>query len=322
MAFCNMDTSCRLCGQAEETMAHLTSECEVGSLTKKFILNSSFDKSDLVVLLTASPSDFSFERPLPAGELLSLLVFSSAVWYFVRPVLPDQALPSPQTAARSIAGRFQAVRRKLLTKKKARRSRKARDKRRNAMIDSMLKASSPCLVVATDGSCLSNSALDPGPAGAGFVLCEMAEDEDPSLILQCSVDLGKGTSYFAELSALDIALSEVLASRAYDRVIFLIDNENTLRIAEFKTFPRSHEDLGLSIQRKVRLLDRRSKLRFEWIPGHAGHFLNDLADELAKRGASGVTSDLPLASDEAPAGDLPSAFPPPCQGCYPPWACS
>ena len=130
------------------------------------------------------------------------------------------------------------------------------------MIDSMLKASSPCLVVATDGSCLSNSALDPGPAGAGFVLCEMAEGKDPSLILQSSVDLGKGTSYFAELSALDVALSEVLASRAYDRVIFLIDNENTLRVADFKTYPRSHADLGRSIQRKVRLLEWRSNLRF------------------------------------------------------------
>ena len=179
MAFCNLDTSCRLCRQAEETMDHLTTECEVGSMAKQLILSSSFDKSDLVVLLTASPSDFSFERPLPTGELLSLLVFSSAVWQFVRPVLPDQVLPSPQSAARSIAASFQAVRRKLLAKKTARRSREARDKRRNQLIDSMLKASTPCLVVATDGSCLSNSALDPGPAGAGFVLCEMDDDKVP-----------------------------------------------------------------------------------------------------------------------------------------------
>ena len=318
MDFCNMDTSCRLCGQAEETMAHLTTECKVGSLAKQLILNSSFDKSDLVVLLTATPSDFSFERPLPTGELLSLLVFSSAVWYFVRPVLQDQARPPPQTAARSIAERFRDVRSRLLAKKPARRSRKDRDKRRNQLINSILKASSPCLVVATDGSCLSNSALDPGPAGAGFVLCEMADDKDPSLTLQRSVDLGKGTSYFAELSALDMALSVVLDSAAYDRVIFLIDNENTLRVAQFKTYPRSHADIGRNIQRKVRLLERRSQLRFEWVPGHAGYFLNDLADELAKRGASGVTSNLPLVPDDDSVGVSPSAPPSPDRAITPP----
>ena len=100
------------------------------------------------------------------------------------------------------------------------------------------------LQIATDGSSLGN----PGPSGAGFVFKEVGYGVG-SFSFYSSLSLGHSTNNHAELVALDRALTKLLACPPPDGVpvVFLVDNENALKVAKGLSVSRAYPRLGAQL---------------------------------------------------------------------------
>jgi ribonuclease HI len=119
----------------------------------------------------------------------------------------------------------------------------------------------------TDGACSGN----PGPAGIGVVLvCGNNRKE-------ISEYIGEATSNIAELSAVVHALSAI---KDRDRhVILHSDSEYTIGMLTKGWKIRANKYL---IEQARDLVAAFPRLRFEWVPGHAGIAENERCDVLAR----------------------------------------
>ncbi|ERH25372.1 ribonuclease HI, partial [Actinomyces sp. oral taxon 877 str. F0543] len=135
------------------------------------------------------------------------------------------------------------------------------------------------ITVAVDGSSLGN----PGPAGWAWVV-----DRD-------CWDAGgwpEGTNNIGELTALLEALEATAAAGLSDQGLHVLaDSQYTINVASkwrigwkkrgwTKADKKPIKNLAL-IQRIDRAMEGRT-VTFEWVKGHAGHPLNELADDLAR----------------------------------------
>ena len=115
----------------------------------------------------------------------------------------------------------------------------------------------------------------------------------------CSRFLGVQTVLFAELDALTSATQSLIDDPQPDTYIyFIVDNRTAIQIATGWNFPRAgsnHEALSVQLQNNIHLLEVNHFLFFIWVPSHCGIQGNELADNLAKRGANGTSSwDSPI----------------------------
>ena len=91
-----------------------------------------------------------------------------------------------------------------------------------------------------------------------------------------------------------------VASRARDPKPNYIFIDNTFVINTVEDKWNANSNLTLISQAKTLLEQARrlSPTTLIWVPGHAGIFGNELADFLAKRGASGISSTSFPSEDE------------------------
>jgi ribonuclease HI len=119
----------------------------------------------------------------------------------------------------------------------------------------------------TDGACSGN----PGPAGFGVVLvCGVHRKE-------LSGYLGEATNNIAELTAVVRALAAV-KDRAREIVVYS-DSKYTIGMLTQRWKIKANREL---VEQARALVATFPKLRFEWVPGHAGVAENERCDELAR----------------------------------------
>src|SRR5437588_4209126 len=169
------------------------------------------------------------------------------------------------------------------------------------------------VVAFTDGACIKNPG---GPAGWGAILLA-AEDvtggiarEDAKRI-ECYGHIPASqttTNNRAEISAVLAVLS--IAPPDTPLKIYS-DSEYTIKVAQGIYQVKANSDLW-SLYRLL-LNHRKIPLTFEWVRGHAGHDLNERADELAGLGAWNgdieayqrwQASNAPEARNALPAAEL------------------
>lgn len=120
----------------------------------------------------------------------------------------------------------------------------------------------------TDGACTGN----PGPAGAGFIVIspegKMAEGYE---------SLGIGTNNIAELTAI-LRAAEAVPLEAPEVVIHT-DSKYAIGVLSQNWKAKANQAL---IAETKRVLQTLKRVRFVYVPGHAGVPLNERADELAR----------------------------------------
>jgi ribonuclease HI len=121
----------------------------------------------------------------------------------------------------------------------------------------------------TDGACTGN----PGPAGAGFIV--IAPD---GKIGEGYESLGIGTNNIAELTAI-LRAAEAIPLEAPEVVIHT-DSKYAIGVLAQGWKAKANQTL---IAQTKRVLDTLQRVRFVYVPGHAGIPLNERADELARQ---------------------------------------
>ena len=283
--FSNTDTLCSLCGDSDETIDHLHTECKVSADAVNVILRHSFNKSSVTPIYGAGAADFKFEGdPRSPADMLTLLLFSAAVWrassfYRVRGITPS----NPRTAAMKIGRSFLSLRKKVLRRstKKAKKDAKAR--KRIAALHKKLDSLGPHLEIATDGSSIPN----PGPTGAGYVMREVDYGSNDYTFFS-STSLGHGTNNLGEIEALQSALNRVVSNLPPPgvKIIFLIDSEFALNIANSIHHSKAYPETASNIIQLRQTLQKTHTTLLEWSPAHFDFAINEVADGLAKRGAA------------------------------------
>lgn len=123
-------------------------------------------------------------------------------------------------------------------------------------------------VAYTDGACSGN----PGPAGSGFIVIapdgKMAEGFE---------SLGIGTNNTAELTAI-LRAAEAMPDDAAEVVIHT-DSKYAIGVLSQGWKAKANQALIADTKRAIAGL---KKVRFVYVPGHAGVPLNERADELAR----------------------------------------
>ena len=291
------DLTCLLCNRDRDNLTHLHTQCPVAIKAKHIIVSRStpLEREAATHLLIASSEEYLLRSPdadLPALCLIFLFLFSIAICRvsgFYR--LAGRPAHSPVHASWEIATLFRSLFRAHTQSRSRVQKKKARAQARVAALDRILDEMGDHIQVATDGSALTN----PGDAGAGIMIRKV-EDGAVTSIWHKSVSLGYGTNNFAELQGIIHASLYLLSSpppRALP-IVFLVDNVMALRVAARQQASHAYPELGERLQRLTLALESTHQVHYEWTPGHAGWEINELADQLAKRGAAGITSTAAL----------------------------
>lgn len=123
----------------------------------------------------------------------------------------------------------------------------------------------------TDGACSGN----PGPCGYGFVARKGGE------YAEAHEFLGEGTNNIAELEAIRSAIQSLTDRQTPTRVYS--DSRYAIGVLSKGWNAKANRELILDTRE---LLDEFSDLQLRKVEGHAGHVLNERADDLAKKAVS------------------------------------
>ena len=123
------------------------------------------------------------------------------------------------------------------------------------------------ILVFTDGACFGN----PGPAGLGFILAFGEHRKEVSRYL------GEGTNNIAELSAIHDALESIQRREVPVRIY----TDSSYAIGVLTKGWKAKANQALIADIRV-LMEGFEDLAIEKVKGHAGHPLNERADELAR----------------------------------------
>jgi ribonuclease HI len=118
----------------------------------------------------------------------------------------------------------------------------------------------------TDGACSGN----PGPAGAGFIVIPPGENPREG----CE-SLGIGTNNVAEITAILRAIEGIPKSAV---AVVHTDSKYAIGVLSLGWKAKANQEL---IAKTRQVLEGR-RVRFVYVPGHAGIPLNERADELAR----------------------------------------
>jgi ribonuclease HI len=123
------------------------------------------------------------------------------------------------------------------------------------------------VIVYADGACSGN----PGPAGLGVVILDGDEERE------LSEYLGRGTNNIAELTAILRAATE-LAGRE-DPVRIYTDSKYSIGVLTQGWKAKKNPELIAAVKDALASLP---DVKLHYVPGHAGHDLNERADRLAR----------------------------------------
>ncbi len=123
------------------------------------------------------------------------------------------------------------------------------------------------IVVYADGACSGN----PGPAGLGVVVIEGDAREE------LSEYLGKGTNNIAELTGI-LRAAERLRERDAPIRIYT-DSQYSIGVLTKGWKAKKNQELIREVEAALAAL---ADVELHYVPGHAGHALNERADELAR----------------------------------------
>ena len=265
---------CTFCGHQDETVAHVFCECVCTRSAMRLLLaNADSSIRNLgSILVGAKADDFLLRSPdLPRAKLVTLLVFSHAVWR-ARWTASEGGL-SQALIARLAAANFVSFYRHRF--KWHIRDRQLEKDVFQAVLQSLPRDS---IFVYTDGSSFGN----PGPAGSGFAIFDGATE-----IGYGSFPLGIATNAYAEVHGVAKA-TEYLVKLDSDKHIYIfVDNRQAIALATGASDATwCQQEVGLT-RRNLGALAARSRVSFFWVPGHAGVAGNERVDKLAKAGARG-----------------------------------
>lgn len=119
----------------------------------------------------------------------------------------------------------------------------------------------------TDGACTGN----PGPAGCGTIVIAPG-----GKIRESYAYLGEATNNIAELTAI---LNALAATPAHEPLVLHTDSQYAIGVLTKGWKAKANTEL---IERIRKALDKR-RVRFVYVPGHAGVPMNERADELARQ---------------------------------------
>jgi ribonuclease HI len=131
----------------------------------------------------------------------------------------------------------------------------------------MRRSRPAAIVIHTDGACSGN----PGPAGIGVVLASGDRRRE------ISEYVGEATSNIAELTAITRGL-EAIKDRAR-HVIVKSDSRYAIGALSGEQRVRANGEL---VARGRQLVASFPRLRFEWVPAHAGIADNERCDRLVR----------------------------------------
>lgn len=123
------------------------------------------------------------------------------------------------------------------------------------------------IIVYADGACSGN----PGPAGLGVVILDGDAREE------LSEYLGRGTNNIAELTGI-LRAAEKLAGRDTPIRIYT-DSQYSIGVLTKGWKAKKNQELIRDIEAALQGLP---DVELHYVPGHAGHALNERADELAR----------------------------------------
>ena len=118
----------------------------------------------------------------------------------------------------------------------------------------------------TDGACTGN----PGPAGCGTIVIAPG-----GKIRESYAYLGEATNNIAELTAI---LNALVATPVHEPLVLHTDSQYAIGVLTKGWKAKANTEL---IERIRKALDKR-RVRFIYVPGHAGVPMNERADELAR----------------------------------------
>ncbi|HJL19108.1 MAG TPA: ribonuclease H [Sandaracinaceae bacterium LLY-WYZ-13_1] len=126
------------------------------------------------------------------------------------------------------------------------------------------------VIVYADGACRGN----PGPSGLGVVI------QDGERSRELSEYLGRGTNNIAELTAILRAATE-LAGRT-EPIRIYTDSQYSIGVLRKGWKAKKNKELVAATKAALEALD---DVALYYVPGHAGHALNEHADQLATEAA-------------------------------------
>ncbi len=141
------------------------------------------------------------------------------------------------------------------------------------------------VVAFTDGACIKNPG---GPAGWSAILLPIddvidAEERQGAQAIECFGHIPQSPTTTNNRAEIAAVLAVLCVAPPDAPLKIYSDSDYTIKVAQGVFKMKANPDLW-DLYRKL-LNHRKSPISFEWVRGHAGHDLNERADELAGLGA-------------------------------------
>jgi ribonuclease HI len=133
----------------------------------------------------------------------------------------------------------------------------------------------------TDGSCLGN----PGPCGAG-VFIQFPDGKE----IRRAFDLGHGTNNIGELTAIGMVLAIFINDKEPKTLEIISDSTYSIGMINYDWKVKANKELINSIKTNLAIVRKTHVVSFIKVEAHCGIYGNEIADQLAVQGASGLVS--------------------------------
>ena len=128
-------------------------------------------------------------------------------------------------------------------------------------------------------SCYTDGSLIEGRSGSGFIILENETES-----CRESYSLGDRGIFYAEISAIINSVNNLLLKQIeYKTIYFLVDSQGALKSL---INPESKSDFVREAKNGLNVLGKKNRVILRWIESHRGYDFNEVADKLAKAGAS------------------------------------
>ena len=130
-----------------------------------------------------------------------------------------------------------------------------------------------------DWSCYTDGSVMEGRAGSGSIILQRDNE-----FCSHSYSLGERGIFHAEISAIINSVNNLLQNKVeYKSIYFLVDSQAALKSLKN---PESKSDFVREAKNGLNILGRKNRVTLRWIEAHKGYKFNEVADKLAKKGAS------------------------------------
>lgn len=287
---------CHYCNKYEDSISHLFSSCDIVSSAARSLfslccLPLSFTPLSLssIFLSVSFPHDL---RPRISATIIS---FAFAVWSFRNKALSTREELGPSWICNRLVSLAHNVSLSFLQGKKSSKGKALEAEKVVAHIGSLDPLSISCF---TDGSAAPN----PGPCGSGAFIRIPSLDGSPGSFVDLGAPLGQGTNNLGEVWAIGISLFYLLSLpdiHMYHEICIFSDSQYAMSVTQGTGKIAAHKKILSLVRSTLSQLSCLIKVRFVWVPGHAGIFGNERADKISglfSRASNDVTLPTPFSS--------------------------